>query len=162
MVCLPSYLSLYLLRERKCAVHEVRSSGQKEKRIADTLEPLMGSHRLIINDEWIQTDYVEAVDHEGKPSLVYSLFYQMTRLTRDRGALGHDDRIDALAIGCAWLVEQMNQDAAKGESEAVENWLEEEMTRRVEHLTGSLAGVGIVVTDSYDDDDDFGGLSMFD
>lgn len=151
-----------LLRERKCALHEVRSSGQKEKRIADTLEPLMGSHRLIINDEWVQTDYVDAVDHEGKPSIIYSLFYQMTRLTRDRGALGHDDRIDALAIGCAWLVEQMAQDAAKGENDAVENWLEEEMTRRVEYLTGSLSGVGIAITDSYEDDDDFGGLSMFD
>jgi len=39
------------------------------------------------------------------------LFYQMSRMTRERGAIRHDDRLDALAMGVAYWVEQMAQDA---------------------------------------------------
>jgi hypothetical protein len=35
----------------------------------------------------------------------------MSRLTRDRGAITHDDRLDALSIAVAYWVEQMAQDA---------------------------------------------------
>ena len=41
----------------------------------------------------------------------YSLFYQMSRLTRDRGAITHDDRLDALSIAVAYWTEQLAQDA---------------------------------------------------
>jgi hypothetical protein len=34
----------------------------------------------------------------------------MTRLTRDRGALQHDDRLDALAIAVGYWVESMARD----------------------------------------------------
>jgi hypothetical protein len=37
----------------------------------------------------------------------------MTRISKDRGALGHDDRLDALAIAVAYWVEQMAADADK-------------------------------------------------
>ena len=37
--------------------------------------------------------------------------YQLTRLTRLRGALRNDDRLDALSIACNYWVEQMAQDA---------------------------------------------------
>jgi hypothetical protein len=35
----------------------------------------------------------------------------MSRLTRDRGAITHDDRLDALSIAVAYWTEQMAQDA---------------------------------------------------
>ena len=35
----------------------------------------------------------------------------MTRITRDRGALVHDDRLDALAMATAYWVEQISADA---------------------------------------------------
>jgi hypothetical protein len=35
----------------------------------------------------------------------------MSRLTRERGAITHDDRLDALSIAVAYWVEQMAQDA---------------------------------------------------
>jgi hypothetical protein len=35
----------------------------------------------------------------------------MTRITKDRGALAHDDRLDALAMATAYWVEQMAGDA---------------------------------------------------
>ena len=36
--------------------------------------------------------------------------YQMSRITKDRGAITHDDRLDALSIGVNYWVEQMAQD----------------------------------------------------
>ena len=35
----------------------------------------------------------------------------MTRITRDRGALVHDDRLDALSMAVAYWVEQISADA---------------------------------------------------
>jgi hypothetical protein len=34
----------------------------------------------------------------------------MSRITKDRGAITHDDRLDALSIGVNYWVEQMAQD----------------------------------------------------
>jgi len=39
------------------------------------------------------------------------LAYQMTRITRDRGALSHDDRLDVLAMAVKYWVDQMAADA---------------------------------------------------
>lgn len=43
----------------------------------------------------------------------YGLMYQPTRITRDRGALAHDDRLDALAMAVAFWVGQMIRDNDK-------------------------------------------------
>ena len=72
----------------------------------------MGSHRLIVNSSTIVSDYQTAADKDGVRNPIYSLFYQMTRISRERGALAHDDRLDALAIGVQFFVESMAKDAA--------------------------------------------------
>lgn len=94
-----------------CTVEEVRSSTQKELRIIDTLEPVMSTHRLIVDQKIITTDYETATDPTN------SLFYQMTRITRDRAALRHDDRLDALAMAVAYWVEHMARDNNKAVSQ---------------------------------------------
>lgn len=99
-----------LLKHYKCAVEEVKHSTQKEKRIIDTLEPVLNQHRLVMDIEAIKRDLKELQD---APSPVYSLLYQLTRLTKDRGALKHDDRLDALAIAVAYWLEAMAKDEAK-------------------------------------------------
>ena len=43
----------------------------------------------------------------------YSLIYQMTRITRERGALVHDDRLDALAMAVAYWTDRMSVDSDK-------------------------------------------------
>jgi hypothetical protein len=86
-----------------CMVEEVNHSKQKEARIADTLEPIMQQHRLVVSQSIINRDFETAEEAS------YSLFWQMTRLTRDRGSLPHDDRLDALAMAVAYWVEQMSQ-----------------------------------------------------
>lgn len=124
------YLELFkpvAARIHPAAVTEVKSKGQKELRICDVLEPIMGSHRLVVNSATIVSDYQTASDKDGVRNPIYSLFYQMTRISRERGALAHDDRLDALAIGVQFFVESMAKDAIKGQREVTEEWLEEQM-----------------------------------
>lgn len=113
-----------LLKHHHCALEEYRSKGQKEARICDTLEPLLGNHRLVIREEAIRLDYQTARDADGNHDPAYSVFYQWTRMTRDRGAVAHDDRLDAVAIGCDYLKEVVLKDELKGASEMTEEYLE--------------------------------------
>ena len=100
-----------LTRIYPCTLEEVRHSTQKEKRIIDTLEPVMAGHRLVVDPEVIKDDYKTIQKYPHESQLKYSLFYQMSRLTRERGAITHDDRLDALSIAIAYWVEHMAQDA---------------------------------------------------
>ena len=107
-------LKPYLARIYPCAIEEVKHSTQKEKRIIDTLEPVLSGHRLVIDPRVIQKDYESVQDYPLDKRQSYMLLYQLTRLTRDRGALLHDDRLDALSMAVAYWVEAMarDQDAA--------------------------------------------------
>lgn len=103
-----------------CSVTEVKNYAQKEARIIDTLEPVMMRHKLIIHKQVILDDYQV---YENAPA--YSLIYQMTRLSRDRGALAHDDRLDALCMAVAYWLEVMDRDEEIGMQEQIEAKLEQ-------------------------------------
>lgn len=90
-------------------IEEVKHSQQKEARIIDTLEPVLMQHRLVVDESVIKKD-LEASALDVK----MGLFYQLTRITRERGSLAHDDKIDALAIAVAYWVQRMAQDADTG------------------------------------------------
>ena len=92
-------------------LEEVRHSKQKELRIIDTLEPIMNQHRLVIDPKVIEKDYESVQHHPPEKAQKYMLQYQMSRITKDRGSLAHDDRLDVLAMACAYWVEQMAADA---------------------------------------------------
>lgn len=94
-----------------CVIEEVRSTGMKEARIIDTLEPVLNQHRLVVNRPVIEADYKSTQDLPIEQQNQYRLFFQMTRMVREKGALSHDDRIDVLAQGVAYWVEQMSADA---------------------------------------------------
>jgi len=91
-------------------LEEVRHSTQKEKRIIDTLEPVLNSHRLVVNDKLVQKDYDSTKHMPEESAHQYMLFYQLTHITPERGALRHDDRADCLAMGVNHFVEIMNRD----------------------------------------------------
>ena len=103
----------YLQKVHPVTIEEVRHSKQKEQRIIDTLEPVMNQHKLIIDPKVIQKDYDSVQDLPPEKAMKYMLAYQMTRITRDRGALSHDDRLDVLAMAVQYWVEQMAADADK-------------------------------------------------
>lgn len=106
-------------RIHPCAVEEVRSMAQKEKRIVETLEPVMMRHKLIVNKTVIKEDYKVYENNQH-----YSLIYQMTRLTTDRGALAHDDRLDALSMAISYWKDVMDRDDQQGIDEQLDEMLE--------------------------------------
>ena len=103
-------LSPVLRRIYPCAVEEIRHNTQKEKRIIDTLEPVLNQHRLIVNKKVIKDDAESIKKYPLEQQQQYSLFYQMTRLTRDRGSLNHDDKVDCLAIAVADCLDMLQID----------------------------------------------------
>lgn len=108
-----------------CSYEEIKNNKQKEARIIDTLEPVMMRHKLIVNTSVIYDDY-KVYEQDQK----YSLIYQLTRLTRDKGALAHDDRLDAVTMAVAYWLEYMDRDAQVGMDalfeEQLEKWMDED------------------------------------
>lgn len=116
-----------LSRVHPCAVEEVRHSIQKERRIIDTLEPVMNQHRLVIDTGVIRHDVSSTKDMPSEKALQYQLMYQLSRVTRGKGALAHDDRLDALAMGVGYWAEKMAQDADKKMKERRRSLLDKEL-----------------------------------
>lgn len=121
-----------------CAIEEVRHSTQKERRIIDTLEPVMMNHKLVIAPEVIEEDYRTAQKYEQTVRLSKMLVYQMTRITTERGCLRHDDRLDALSIAVGYFTEQMARDEALGiemhRQSALDRELEDFMSNAIDPL----------------------------
>ncbi len=125
-----------LAKIHRVTINEVRHSVQKEKRILDVLEPVMNRHKLIVDESVIQSDFNSTQHLPADKSLKYQLFYQMTRLTRDRGSLAHDDRLDVLAIAVNYWTEQMSRDV----DEAMHYHKNEKLQRELESFTESVLG----------------------
>ena len=127
-------LKPYLLKTHPVAVEEVRHSKQKEHRIIDTLEPVMNQHRLVIDPKVIQKDYESVQDMPPEKGIKYMLTYQMTRITKTRGALAHDDRLDVLAMAVQYWVDQMAADADVQIASRKEELLDTELDKFMSHL----------------------------
>lgn len=119
-----------------CTLEEVKHSTQKERRIIDTLEPVMNRHRLVFDPKVVQDDLKSATKDNGDIDLNYSLFYQMTRLTKERGSLKHDDRLDALAIMVAYWTDAMARDEDRAAKEYRSSLVDKELERFSEHVFG--------------------------
>ena len=88
-------------------VEEVRATVRKEDRIIDSLEPVLNQHRLVIDKGVIEWDFKSNPDEAPERRLMYMLFYQMSRMCREKGAVKHDDRIDCLAQGVQYFTDAM-------------------------------------------------------
>ena len=95
---------------------EVRASARKEERIIETLEPVMNQHKLIIDPKVWEYDYASNPDAAPEKRLEYMLGYQMSRMCREKGAVKHDDRVDALAQGVQYYVDAVAQSAFKAQA----------------------------------------------
>lgn len=125
-----------LSKIHRVSIEEVKHSIQKERRIIDTLEPPISSHRLVIDRKVIEKDYDSTRSLPPEKALRYQLIYQMSRLTRQKGSLAHDDRLDALSMAVAYWVEQMAQDADKAISNRKEEKLRAELEKFMEGAVG--------------------------
>lgn len=115
-------------RIHPCDIEEIKSTGQKECRIIDTLEPVLNQHRLVVDAALVRNDQ--------KDKLHYQLFHQLTRLTRDRGALRHDDRLDALEMAVAYWMEYLSRDLSKEEDRHAEELFDKELADFEEQVLG--------------------------
>jgi hypothetical protein len=88
-------------------VEEVRANVRKEDRIIDSLEPVLNQHRLIVDRSVVEWDYRSNKDEAPEKRLLYMLFYQMSRMCREKGAIRHDDRLDALAQGVKYFTDAL-------------------------------------------------------
>jgi len=95
------------LQQTKQSIHieETRANVRKEDRIIDTLEPVLNQHRLVVDKKVIEWDYRSNPDTAPEKRLQYMLFYQLSRMCREKGAVRHDDRIDALAQGVKYFTD---------------------------------------------------------
>lgn len=103
-----------------CIITEVKNTKQKELRIIDTLEPVLMRHKLIVNKSVIENDY-----RRYETNQAYSLIYQMTRICRDKNAIAHDDRLDAVTIAVAYWLENMDIDSEVSKKDGIEGDIED-------------------------------------
>ena len=114
-------------------IEETRANVRKEDRIIDALEPVLNQHRLVVDPKVITWDYNSNVDVAPEHRLQYMLFYQMSRMCREKGAVKHDDRIDALAQGVKYYTDAFalnaNREIAQRKldewNDTLEQWIDD-------------------------------------
>jgi len=89
-------------------VEEIRATVRKEQRIIDTMEPVLNQHRLVVDRSVVDWDYNSNKDAAPESRLLYMLFYQMSRMCREKGAVKHDDRLDCLSQGIQYFTDAMS------------------------------------------------------
>jgi hypothetical protein len=111
-------------------IEEVRANVRKEDRIIDSLEPILNQHRLVIDRAVIEWDFKSNPQAAPEERLLYMLFYQMSRMCREKGAIRHDDRIDALAQGVQYYTDALGISAL----EAIKNRKRDEWNAMIEEM----------------------------
>lgn len=91
-------------------VKDVWESQQKELRIIETLSPLLARHRIILDPRVIEYDKTSTKKYSLELRDTYKLVHQLVRITRERGALTHDDRLDVVHACARRCMEYMNVD----------------------------------------------------
>lgn len=129
-------LKPYLMKEYPCTTEEIRSNIQKERRIIDTLEPVLCQHRLVIDAGVIKSDYESTKTYTSEKALQFSLIWQLSRISRAKGSLAHDDRLDTLSMAVSFWVDKMAQDADRKMSIYRDNAFDLELERFMEHAIG--------------------------
>ena len=94
-------------------IEEVRANVRKEDRIIDSLEPILNQHRLVVDRGVIDWDYRSNREAAPEERLLYMLFYQMSRMCRQKGAVKHDDRLDCLAQGVKYFTDALHISASE-------------------------------------------------
>jgi len=120
-----------------CSVEEVRHTKQKEVRIIDTLEPVLNQHRLMVDTDVITNDLASTECYPSETRSQYQLFFQLTRITKEKNSIRHDDRLDALAMAVQYFTESM----AQTEKQAMDRRLAEqwELERKFIQGDGGLS-----------------------
>ncbi len=92
-------------------------SGHKEKRIVGILAPVIGRGSLVMTRTAVEDDHLTASVYEVTKQKLYTLMWQIMKLTTSTGCLTHDDRVDALSGLVHHFQESLrvDQDKMRGE-----------------------------------------------
>jgi hypothetical protein len=93
-----------------CSVEDDHVSAQKELRICDNLEPALAMHRIVLDEEVVNGFVTDRSGSRDNDAVLKTAFYQLTRITRDRGCLKYDDLIDCLAGAVRYWTLKMARD----------------------------------------------------
>ena len=85
---------------------------------------------MVFNYSSVEKDINEALVDSKR--IGYSLIHQLSHITKDRGSLQHDDRLDALTIGVSYWNEKgiLKQDTKKALESYRQRQIEKELERR--------------------------------
>ena len=122
------------------AVQDYYTTGQKERRIIDTIAPVVRRHKLVVHQRSIDDDWLYCCQHGQEKRMQFSLFRQLADITYDRGSLMHDDRADCLQAMVAYFVSFLSIDVQK----ATEQRRAEEVREFLQYPLGrdsSVAGL---------------------
>jgi hypothetical protein len=84
----------------------------------------------------VRHDYESTKAYASEKALQFSLIWQLSRISRAKGSLHHDDRLDALSMAVAFWVDKMAQDADRKMHSYKEQMLDSELERFMEYAVG--------------------------
>lgn len=97
----------------QCGLEDDLVTGQKEARIINTLEPIIGRGALVVTEDAIAHDAQCCASYPPALRQIFSFFYQLAKLSAQRDALVHDDRVDAVEGLCRHYQEAISIDQKK-------------------------------------------------
>ena len=118
-----SMVLLNIIAKRKLThigVRDIYAKGQKERRIIDTLGPVFRRHKFVLHERAIEMDTEYLSQYSRDKRNLYSLLFQLSGITYDRGSLAKDDRADAVAHLVNELKGYLSADEEK-EAEKLQN-----------------------------------------
>lgn len=109
-----------------------KGSVQKEKRIVETLEPILSSHRLVCSAAALRRDFEVDYDHiEAGKRRYHRLTYQLSRMNKKKGAVKHDDRVDGLASAVGHFAGVLIRQLQKAKQDGILRGIEIEAGRMI-------------------------------
>lgn len=115
-----------------CSVEDDMVHGQKELRIIETLEPVIARGSFIVNEAVLDEDRDTSAGYDASKRGLYSLFHQLSKITRERNCLFHDDRADAVAGATNYWVKMLAID----QNHAVKRQREREFAEQLKDPLG--------------------------
>lgn len=131
---------------------EFKNTGiAKEQRIIDVLEPVMAQHKLIVDEDLVRRDFTHTgSDGDARDERQHRmLFHQMSRISRERGALKFDDRLDSVAMAVHHWMEWLGKDVDgmikkqkdKELDEVLDRWREDAGLGKMKGIGGSIGRI---------------------
>lgn len=128
----------------KCALGMLRrgtAAPMKERRIAETLGPVQGDHRLILNRRIIEREYEDRLRIARRAPERFLLIYQFANLTVERHSLSKDDRLESLEMAVRHVQHLLSLDMARN-AEIAASQRSEEYRQRYKDYCESVGAKG--------------------